>query len=210
MSKTLLQMRQDIRNLLDDQGSSRFTDDMVASALEFAIAAVANLLVSSGYANMSTTVTVTMASGVITVPANDGVRNVYLLQGGNLSPIRRGNGTSRSIIGAPSAGSVVVEYIAKSPIPTLDATIITYAGVNIDDPIADKYCAYFAAQDLKTIEAEPNGQIEKMLPVLEDQLRRKYSPVITVASASVRSGMANVLGDAKWYTSGPTTVTVYS
>ena len=219
MSKSKVQFVASVRQLLDAKDdlstTPRWTQAEIEASIEYALNATVNILHSAGYSDIKTrSVFVLDATGSATIGQNDGVSAVYSDQGNGsyLERIKPGNGANRSFAGYPMSGSVMIEYIQKSTLPALDADIVTYAGIDLNDAVVDKFAAYLAAMDLKTVEAEGNAQIEKLLPVLEAQIRQKYSVSVQVAPAVnyYARGTVSFSSASRWFRSSPTTISIYS
>jgi len=200
MSKTVTQLIADTRVLLDDADAVRWTDAQVRSSLQYAATAVANQINNLGYGELVTSANFSLVNSEATIPANDGVKNVYVVSGTNLYKLKPGAGYDRTLLGVPSTGTIRVDYIPITELPALDSDIVTYAGVDLNNPVVDKYVTYLAAKDLKTTEAEFNQSVEAMLPVLEKQIATKYVPKAVMKPWSTPPGY-NAFYDSKWYVS---------
>lgn len=214
MSQTRAEARQNVRFLLDDLESTdgRWSDAQINTALHRAAVAVAQILAQCGWDDVMSSTSVALTNGTATIPANDGVRNVFIeFSDGSLTRILPGNGANRSLFGYPASQSIRVEYFAKTEAPAGDGYTITYAGVDINDTLVDQFTEYLAASDLKTVEAEQNPLIPQKLAQLELQVRAKYTPAISVAPAVRWNSVArlSVWGGSRWFRSSPTSVTIY-
>lgn len=217
MSRTLLEMRGDVRLLVDDQDGTgtdgRWTNAQVDTSVFRAQTAVAQILAQAGMSDVITNTTVSLdGAGVATVPENDGIHGIYFVLGnGTLSRIMPGNGANRTLTGTPSTGSILVEYYAKTVAAEGDGYTVEYAGVDINDAVVDQLTAYLAADDLKSVEGEPNAQVARKIPALEAQVRAKYSPGISVSPATNRAvgPYFSSFYFSRWFRSSQTTVTIY-
>mgnify|MGYP003527255419 FL=1 len=197
MSKTVTQLITDIRTLVDDADAVRWTDTQIKSSMQYAITATANQLHNFGYNELVTSADFSVVNSVAVIPANDGVKNVYVVSGSNLYKLKPGAGYDRNINGVPTGGTIRVDYLPTTVLPALDSDIVTYAGTDINNPVADKYVAYLCAKDLKATEAEFNQLVEAMLPVLERQIAEKYAPK-AVVKPWINSVVSNAYYDSKW------------
>lgn len=180
MSRTLSEMRTDVRILLDDLNSdpdqARWTDAVVDVSIQRALTSVAIELFNNGWEDIISSTSVTpAATGIATVPSNDGILDVSQNLNNTLVRVRRATAGSSS---TPfSSGTFTINYLAKTEIPNTDSGICTYGDIDIDDPLVDQYTAYLAASDLKTTEGEPNPLINAKLPELSSRIKAKYTPL---------------------------------
>jgi hypothetical protein len=210
MSRTLSQLKADVRELLDDTNSgtgARWSNSAIELSIYRAADHIGQMLAKSGPDYFRTTVQVSLTASQATVPANNGIINVFLTYGQDTYRIKRGNGVSRNIGGFPDSGTLTVDYIPKFVPPAGDGYALEYAGVELDDYIVDQFCAYMAASDCKTKEGENNPLIEKKLAQLEMSLLQRYSPTV-ISSSPIYTGNG-WYKDTRWFESGPTTIKLY-
>lgn len=210
MTRTITQMEADVRALVDDTNSStdaRFSSAQVVLAIERAATSIGQYLASNGFNDIIQTTEVQLTNSVATIPANDGVRAVYVKNGTSLHRVKQGNGSNRSLNGVPQNATIVVEYIAKH---AAAAPNVTYASVDLQDLQVDKLCAYMAASDLKTIEGETNQQLERVLETTRQLVLTKYQPAVQAVPLRQTALRKGIYDMTRWYKSAPTTITLYT
>lgn len=214
MTQSLLQARTHVRQLLDDLETvdGRWSDAQINTALHRAAVAAAQLLVQAGWSDCLSRVSVGLLNGIATVPANDGIANIFVqFSDGSLSRILPGNGSNRSLTGTPSTDTILVEYWAKTEAPAGDGYAILYAGVDVGDVLVDSFVEYLAASDLKSVEGEQNPLLIQRLGQLESQIRAKYNPSVQVAPAVrwTTIGRTGPWRGSRWFRRSATTIEVY-
>jgi hypothetical protein len=206
MSRTLTQLSTDVRRLLDDNNDAadaRYSSDDVTQAIYRAAQSVGQFLAANGWDVLSST-EVSLASGLATVPANDKIVNVYVKEGNSTYRIRQGSGGDRIQVGDPTTATLVIEYIAKNE-DFEAADTVTYAGLDLDDYQLDQYCAYLAADDLKTVEGEANPLITAKIPVLEAKIAGNVAP----SFQSFKKTGYCTYPHTRWHKTSPTQIRLY-
>lgn len=174
-------MRQLVRKILDDEEDesvARHSNADIDDALLYAAQNCAQSLADAGRPNIISFATVNIASGLGTIPANDGIRSISTSNGYNseLFPV----GSLPLTLVMQVSFPITIEYIAKTTLPALTTDIFTYAGQDINDPTVDRFTAFLAAYTLQTTEGSANPQIEKNLALLESQVNSVSSPSIEI------------------------------
>jgi len=209
MSRTLSELRGDVRQLLDDLESERFTSDTIINlAINRAATAVGRTLVDAGWPGIIQTTFISVTNGVATIPANTKIKQVYLSSdsvGTSLYPLRPGDNTVR--VGKnTNSFHIAVDYAAKHVSPSTDGTTVTYCGIDVNDFIVDQLCAYIAADDLKTQEGSGLNTFKEKAKSLEaDIMRARSGNMVVPAYPRYNSGYDLY----RWFQTGPTTITIY-
>jgi hypothetical protein len=180
-------MRADVRRILDDNDSERFSDDdAVNLAIYRAATIVGRTLADKSWPALISNTVIAVTNGQASIPANEKILNVHWSSdsvGTSLYPIRQGD-TSVRFGTSPLTGFISVDYVAKFVEPATDSDPVTYCGADVDDYTVDALCACIAAEDLKLAEQEPIAGIKEKIKTLEaDILRARtgalVSPVYT-------------------------------
>lgn len=211
---TLVQMRSKIRVLLDNDttgaGSLTWSDAVIDDAIKLGQQQV--VLALNGQRTIVSITNVSVNGTSMALPPSQKIINVFYNNGNVTVPLSRGTGSDR-ILAAPFTlgGALLVEYIAKNIFPATDADIVTYAGVDLQDDLADTYCAYWAASTLTTTLGEPNKMIQAMLPELMASLKLQTTPIVTLDMRVGRNQVMTQVAASYYYESGPsnTLITIY-
>jgi len=208
MSRTRDEMRADVRELLDSKtGDPRWTDAAIDLAVNRAADTIGQMLAKNGPAYMRGTTTATITNSTATVPANNGIINVFITSGNTTFRLKRGTPGGRQLNGFPSTGTLTIDYVPKYVPPTTGSDPITYCGLNLNDFVVDQFCAYVAAKDCKTKEAEPNPLIMDGLKQLEATITSRYFNNIVAARADFVN--RSWYQDSRWYEASPTTIKIF-
>ena len=209
MSRLLSELIQDTRFLLDDfvdSADQRWTDAQVSLSIHRAATQVSQFLFSNGFDDViSTTSAAITSSGIIEIPANDGILSVSLVTGNTTVPLKRGSVRDATVNTSVGGDSLVINYLAKNP-DFSGSDTVTYGGIDLDDYLIDQLTTYIAADDLKTVEGEPNPLVQQKIPILQAQIVSKIPPTVTAASNSRLKGVFN---NYKWVRQSPTSVKIY-
>jgi hypothetical protein len=207
---SLAEIRADVRQLLDDADSERFSDDTVINrAINRAASLLSRNLVDIGWKELVSNTMVSLVNGSATVPASEKIINVYYSSdsvGTALHELLSGSGVGKSVSPALN-GYLKVEYVPKYVNVSNDGYTIEYCGLDLDDLVVDQLCAYMAADDLKTTEGDVNQLIKQKIKELQVELRKTRGNMV---EALPRSRISyRYFNDYRWDKVGLTTIQVY-
>lgn len=207
MSRTLAELRQDTRYLLDSKSGSgtRWTDAEIDLSINRAAALIGQSLANEGFEWLRSSTTVAITSDTITIPANHGVINVFLDTGSTTYRIKRGSQSGRSFTGNLT-GNLTIDYIPIHTTISVDGYTVTYCGVDLNSLVVDQYCSYLAANDLTTKESEINNNIVQQLPVLERAVQTFLSQN---QSSPANYRHISTYKDVRYYVASPTTIQLF-
>lgn len=176
-------MRTLVREILDDKNedaNATWSNSQINNQITVAQAMTTKMLAKNSYVPLLKSTDLTLTGGKSSLPVHEKIISVQVVTGEtNFENIIRGDAHSSKTLTNVS-GNIRVIYIAKDEPVTVDAYTITYATIDLNDPLVDQFCAATASLFLKAQEAENN-------PVLREQLMLLEKAIIGSVSPEVRS-----------------------